>query len=210
MNNLITNLSSVINKALILPINEKEIKIKSKEFQEISLKLTNDESDIICSKLKKLKWFTNKKKLNLLDYSYHLNKFCKKSNVFAFSVNKVVKNGIFAFFQRGFKEKINFNDAILFYEKENGEIIVFLIVFQSNNYEINLQMGKIFVLFLINTLNLVCSTNYQIDNKNIMALVFDKKTTKNKKPTKKGITFNKVNGLPTSERLYCYYTIKNR
>ncbi len=65
------------DRELIKDFFDKNNGYRKIEFAKKYVELAKDTR--LLAKLKKLKWFTNKIHLNLLDYQYHLNEFCKKS-----------------------------------------------------------------------------------------------------------------------------------
>ncbi len=172
MQNIITNLSNIINSDLVIPIISKEItinEIKNESgCQKVILKLTS-------------------KNIFAFSLDYQLQNKCKMFPFFNQSLGNITKvNDGIIFYKNG-------NDIfVLLIELKSNNLA---------DYKKQLQAGKNFVLYLKNMLNLMFNKNYQIDKDNIRCIVFSTRKTQRKQGTKReNIKFANINGLLISEQ----------
>ncbi len=172
MQNLITNLSNIINSDLVIPIISKEIainEIKNESgCQKIILKLAS-------------------KNIFAFSLDYQLQNRCKMFPFFNQSLGNITKvNDGIIFYKNG-------NDIfVLLIELKSNNL---------GDYKKQLQAGKNFVNYLKNMLNLMFNKNYQIDEDNIRCIVFSTRKTQRKQGTKReNIKFDNINGLLISEQ----------
>ncbi len=172
MQNIITNLSNIINSDLVIPIISKEItinEIKNESgCQKVILKLTS-------------------KNIFAFSLDYQLQNRCKMFPFFNQSLGNITKvNDGIIFYKNG-------NEIfVLLIELKSNNL---------GDYKKQLQAGKNFVNYLKNMLNLMFNKNYQIDKDNIRCIVFSTRKTQRKQGTKReNIKFANINGLLISEQ----------
>lgn len=156
MQNLIANLSNVINSDLHIPIISKQITINEPK---------NDNG------CKKVILKSTSKNIFAFSLDYQLKDKCKMFPFFHQSLANITKvnDGII------FYKKDNDIFVLLIELKSNN----------LGDYTKQLQAGKNFILYLINMLNLTFNKNYQIDNNNIRCIIFSKNTKKKRNKKRK-------------------------
>ena len=172
MQQLLTNLSSTINKDLVIALASNELVIKE------------NKENTDCKKI-----ILKSRRKNIFAFSLDNDKIPNKCKMFYF-------------FNQKTKNITSVNDAIIFYVENNiiYSLLIELKCKQLNEYKKQLQAGKSFMLYLLEILNNSFSKKYKIDEKNIKCLIFSLRKTARKQGTKrKNIIYEETNGLQIAE-----------